>query len=157
MAALSRILFVDDTPAEWQVALSGLADGALMEQTTVVRDKDEALDFLHARGSFQRRVSGLPAVVVLGPNVRSPSAMSLLKDIRSDATLRRVPVVMIAAAPDEETVRHAYEQGVNSLIRTHEDVKIRAERYAALALFWAWANEPPPGSLSQTKAQRLGQ
>jgi len=157
MSALSRILFVDDTPAEWQLALSSLADGALMEQTTVVKDKDEALDFLRERGSFRRRVSGLPAVVVLGPNVRRPTAMSLLKDIRSDAMLRRVPVVMIATAPDEETVRSAYEQGVNSLIRTHDDVQIRAERYAALALFWGWANEPPPESVGQPKSQRLGQ
>jgi predicted O-methyltransferase YrrM len=50
MSALARILFVDDTPAEWQLALASLADGALMEQTTVVKDKDEALDFLHERG-----------------------------------------------------------------------------------------------------------
>jgi hypothetical protein len=37
------------------LALASLADGALMEQTTVVKDKDEALDFLHERGSFRRR------------------------------------------------------------------------------------------------------
>ena len=72
----------------------------LLEQTTVVKDQDEALDFLHARGSFRRRPSGLPAVVVLGPNLQKTSAFSLLQDIRTDETLCRLPVVMIADEPE---------------------------------------------------------
>jgi CheY-like chemotaxis protein len=151
---LSRILLVDETPAEWQLALSNLAKDALSDQTTVVNDRDEALDFLHARGAFRRRVSGLPAVVVLGPNIKQATALSLVKDIRADAALRRLPVVIIAVAPDAQMVRSAYEQGANSLIRSHDDVNVRVEWYAALALFWGWANEPPPGSLRQPKAQR---
>jgi len=153
---LSRILLVDDTPAEWQLALSSLADEVLAEQVTVVKDKDEALDFLHERGSFRRRVSGLPAVVVLGPNVRTSNAMSLLKAIRGDAMLRRVPVVMFDAVSDKETARGAYAQRVNSLIRAHTDVKIRAEQYATLALYWGRVNEPPPGSMPQSNRRRPG-
>ena len=154
MSNLSRILLVEDTVAEWRLALSCLAQNGMLEQTTVVKDQDEALDFLHARGSFRRRPSGLPAVVVLGPNLKKTSAWSLLQDIRNDETLRRVPVVMIADEPDAETVRGAYERGVNSLVRKLEDASIQGERYAALALFWGWANEPPPGCLMQPKAQR---
>ena len=154
MSTLSRILLVEDTPAEWGLALSSLAQNGMQEQTTVVKDQDEALDFLHARGSFRRRPSGLPAVVVLGPNLTKTSALSLLQDIRTDDALRRLPVVMIADEPDAETVRGAYERGVNSLVRRHEDTSIQRERYAALALFWGWANEPPPGCLMQPKAQR---
>jgi CheY-like chemotaxis protein len=149
-------LFVDDTPAEWQLVLSGLADDAMAEQITLVQNKDEALDFLQGRGSFHRRTSGLPAVVVLGPNVRRPAALSLLDHIRNDVTLRRVPVVMCDANSDEDTVRRAYGQQVNSLIRTHADTRIRAEQYAALALFWSRVNEPPPGGVSQPNRQRAG-
>jgi CheY-like chemotaxis protein len=145
---------VEGTPAERQLALTGLAQNGLREQATLVDDEEEALDFLHARGSFQGRPSGLPAVVVLGPNLQPPAALSLLKQIRTDATLRRVPVVMIAVEPNAQVIRNAYEEGVNSLVRTCEDAKLQAERYGALALFWGWANEPPPGCLVQPKAQR---
>jgi len=154
MSTLSRILLVEDTPAEWELALSSLAQNGMREETTVVKDQEEALDFLHARGSFRRRHAGLPAVVVLGPNLRKTLAWSLLEHIRADATLRRLPVVMIADEPDAETVRVAYERGVNSLVRRHEDRSIHGERYAALALFWGWANEPPPGCLVPPKSQR---
>jgi CheY-like chemotaxis protein len=151
---MSRILLVEDTPAERRLALSGLAENGLMEQTTVVKDKGEALDFLQARGPFRRRPSGLPAVVVLGPNLKAIAALSLLKEIRADPALRRVPVVIIAVAPDAQMVRSAYEHGVNGLVRSHQDVKVRAGRYAALGLFWGWANEPPPGCVFQPKWQR---
>ena len=153
MAKLARILLVDDTPAEWLLALSGIAEHDGKNETSVVRDKDEALDFLRARGAFRRRASGLPAVVVVGPNVSRPGALALLKEIRADVKLRRVPVVIVATAPDAEMVSRAYEQGVNSLVLNHEDGNVRAERYAELARFWGWANEPPPGCLSQSRSQ----
>jgi len=157
MSALSRILLVEDTSAEWQLALTSFAKNGLMDQTTVVKDKDEALDFLHARGSFRRRSAGLPAVVVIGPNVQRAPGISLLKDIRSDLTLRRLPVVMMAAPPNEEMASAAYAQGANSVVFAHDDLRIHGERYAALALFWGWANEPPPGCVPQPKSQRRDQ
>jgi len=153
MSSLARILLVDDMPAEWLLALSGIAEDDAKNLTSIVRDKDEALDFLRARGAFRRRASGLPAVVVVGPNVRRSAALSLLKEIRADAKLRRVPVVIVATAPDADMVNSAYEQGVNSLVLNHEDQTIRTERYAELARFWGWANEPPPGCLSQPRSQ----
>jgi two-component system, response regulator len=154
VSTLSRILLVEGTPAEQQLALTGLMQNGLREQTTLVDDEAEALDFLYARGPFRGRPSGLPAVVVLGPNLQRPAALSLVMHMRNDSTLQRVPVVMIAVEPDAEMIRSAYEQGVNSLVRTCENAKVHAERYGALALFWAWANEPPPGCLVQPKAQR---
>jgi len=154
MSALSRILLVEDAPEEWRLALSSLSDTGLMSETTVVKDQGEALDFLHARGPFGRRPSGLPAVIVLGPSIKWFAALSLLRQVRADAALRRIPVVIIAAAPDTQMIQSAYEHGVNSVVRSHEDAKLHAERYAALALFWGWANEPPPGCLLQPRSQR---
>ena len=151
---MSRILLVDDSPAEWHVALSTLARNGLMDQATVVKDKGEALDFLHARGNFRRRAEGLPAVVVLGPTMHAPVALSVLTHIRSDIKLRHVPVVIITDSQDADLVRSAYAKGVNSLVRRDQDASAHAERYASLALFWAWANEPPPGCLPQPKSQR---
>jgi CheY-like chemotaxis protein len=122
------------------------------KETLVVKDKEAALDFLHARGSFQRRAAGLPAVVVLGSSLHRLAAFALLKEIRADTKLRRLPVVMVAAAPDADMVKNAYEHGVNSLVRRPVDINLRTERYATLALFWAWANEPPPGSRQLPKS-----
>jgi len=151
---LSRILFVDDVPAEWQLALSSVNDDSLMEQIALVRDKDEALDFLHERGSFRHRLPGLPAVVVLGPNTRRPVAISLVDHIRGDMSLRRVPLVMFYASPAGETVPPSHYSRVNSLIHAHDDARVRAGQYAALVQFWGRVNEPPPGSVLPPKRPR---
>src|SRR5262249_3986870 len=144
---------VEDAPAEWSLALSGLTGKRMLEQTAVVSDRDEALDFLHARGLFRHRGSGLPAVVGLGPSLKPHSALSLLSYIRNDATLHQVPVVLIATQADAELVRRAYECGANSVIRAHAEALIQASQYAALAQFWVRANEPPPGCLPSLNPQ----
>ena len=154
--SLSRILLVDDTSAEWKLALSSPGDDALIEQITLVKDEDEALNFLYERGPFERRIPGLPAVVVLGAKLRRSAAMALLKSIRGDAALRRVPVVVCEASSDQRTARSAYDHRANSLVCTHGDVRIRAGQYAALTRFWGRINEPPPGSMPRADRRRNG-
>jgi CheY-like chemotaxis protein len=154
MLVPSRILLIEDRADAWQPALAQLGEERLMEQTTVVRDGAEALDFLLSRGRFERRPAGFPAVVVVGPHLSSTAALALLQDIRANATLRRIPVVIIAAELDAETIRGAYARGANSVVRSDGDVQARAQRYAALVRFWGWANEPPPGCLARLHSQR---
>jgi len=154
MSVLTRILLIEETPAEWRLALSGLTETGLMASTTVVKDQSEALDFLRGGGVFRRRAAGLPAVMVVGPSVKWSAGLALLKTVRSDAALRRLPVVIIVTEPDAQMVQSAYEHGVNSLVRRHDDAQLHAQQCASLALFWGWANEPPPGCLLQPKAKR---
>jgi len=154
MSALPRILLVEGAPDELRLALSGLSDTGLVRQTAIVKDQGEALDFLHARGPFRRQASELPAVVVVGPGIGSPDALSLLEQVRADPALCRIPVVIVAFAPDPDVVRSAYALGANSVVSRHTDISVHVERYAALALFWGWANEPPPGCLLQPKSER---
>ncbi len=153
MTTPARILLVEDAPDEWRIALESFAESGLMDQTTVVKDRGEALDFLYGRGPFRQRASGMPAVVVLGPTMKPATALSTLGDIRNDADLRRLPVVLMGMF-DVETKRLAYAQGANSVVGRRDDPKSRAESYAVLGRFWGWANVPPPGCIPQPKASR---
>lgn len=154
MSAPCRILLVEETPAEWRLALTGFSESGLMSQTTVVKDHGEALDYLHAGGPFRRRPSGLPAVVILGPNLNWSATLALLGHIRGDAWLRQIPVVVMAARADTDMIRTAYLRGANGVVLKHADPTIQRQRYAVLGLFWAWANEPPRSCLQQTKSER---
>jgi len=154
MSALCRILLVEETADEWRAALSSLSESGLMNQTTVVNGHGEALDYLYARGAFRRRPSGLPAVVVMGPSLQWSATLALLNHIRGAASLRRVPIVVIAAGANPETIQSAYECGANSVVLRHPDPAIHGQQYAILGLFWGWANEPPGGCLPQPKSER---
>ena len=147
MSVLFRLLLVEDDPREWALALAALSEARHINETFVVKDKDEALDFLQIRGNFRQRAAGLPAVVVIGPTLSWREAGSLLSAIRRDAGLRRVPVVLMHGSGDPSVVRRAYAHGANSVVRVHDDPRICAERYAAIGRFWAGTNEPPPGCI----------
>ena len=62
---LKRILLVDDSPRDTELALDALARHNLANEVVAVRDGAEALDYLYRRGQFADRASGQPAVVLL--------------------------------------------------------------------------------------------
>ncbi len=78
--------------------------------------------------------------------------MALLKEIRADESTQRLPVVVVAPRTDADIVRAAYRHGANSVIRRDDDATVQQGRYKMLALFWAGANEPPPGGFARTPA-----
>ncbi len=153
MTTLIRILLVEDASDDWQIALSTFSDIGLMNQTCVVKDDDEVLDFLHVRGAFKRRAPGLPAVILLGANLAWCKGLRVLHHVRNDPILRRVPVVMMSAALEPHMLQSAYDLGVNSVVLHQDDAKTNAEAFEAMGLFWGFANEPPPGCLRSPKSR----
>ena len=57
--------------------------------------------------------------------------MSLLKEIRSELALRRIPVIIVAVALDAAMLQSAYDHGVNSVVRRHSNVEVQAAQYVA--------------------------
>jgi len=146
MSPLVRILLLEDAAAaDWRLGFSSVTELGLRDRTMVVNDAAQALHYLRAEGTFQNRPLGLPAVVAVGPSLSAMAALAFLSEVRSDPRLRRLPLVLIFAAPDADTIRVAYEHGANGLIRDRDDVTARAECCTALALYWGAANHPPPG------------
>jgi len=149
MNLLPRILLVQDLSDEANSAMSALADNGLLDQTCVVRDDQEAIDFLHGRKKFGRRPSDLPALVLLGSGLPTSKSLHLLEHIRQDPKLHRMPVVLMIASPTKEVLQKAYELRVNGVVVKTDDPRTNAERLNAIWLFWAMANVPPPGCLKR--------
>jgi CheY-like chemotaxis protein len=146
MNGFSRIVLVEDDANEAAVALAALSNTGCSNETFVVKDKDEALDFLHARAAFRQRAPGLPAVVVIGPSLDWCEASWLLSYIRRTDAICKVPVVVMHASDDAELVHNAYAGGANSVVRVHMDPVLDRQYYAALGRFWGATNEPPPSA-----------
>jgi CheY-like chemotaxis protein len=106
---LPRILLVQDLSNDLNFAMSALADIGLLDQTCVVRDEQEAIDFLYGRKEFGRRPVDLPAMVLLGSGLPPAKSLQLLAQIRQDPKLHRMPVIMMIASPSKDTVQKAYE------------------------------------------------
>jgi CheY-like chemotaxis protein len=148
MHELRRILLVEDSPNDVELILAALEDNRLANEVVVVRDGEEALDYLYRRGVFRLRIEGNPVVVLLDLKLPKVDGLEVLSQIKSDSQLRRIPVVVLTSSREEQDLINSYNLGTNAYVVKPVDFHEFVDAIKELGLFWAVVNQPPPGSLS---------
>ena len=147
MAALKRILLVEDNERDVELTLAALEEYNLANEVVVARDGAEALDYLYQRGKYIDRADGLPAVVLLDLNMPKVDGMEVLQRMKLDPVLKQVPVVMVTSSRVEQDLVRSYELGVNAYVVKPVDFQKFIESIRQIGFFWAILNEPPPAAL----------
>ena len=155
MAELKPILLVEDNPKDIELTLAALADNHLANAVIVVRDGEEALDYLFRRGIFKLRAAGNPAVVLLDLKLPKVDGLEVLAQLKTDAMLRTVPVVMLTSSREEPDLSRSYKLGVNAYVVKPVDFAEFTQAIREIGLFWAVINQPPPGSVVTKAAVAL--
>jgi CheY-like chemotaxis protein len=155
MAELKPILLVEDNPKDIELTLAALADNRLANEVIVVRDGEEALDYLFRRGIFKLRAAGNPAVVLLDLKLPKVDGLEVLEQVKTDAMLRAVPVVMLTSSREEPDLSRSYKLGVNAYVVKPVDFTEFTQAIREIGLFWAVINQPPPGSVVSKAAVAL--
>jgi CheY-like chemotaxis protein len=147
MVTLRRILLVEDNPNDAELTLEALAEHNLANAVELVKDGEEALDYLFCRGRFAGRACENPALVLLDLKLPKVDGLEVLRVIKSDARLKFTPVVVLTSSREERDLIESYRLGVNAYevkpVNFHEFIDAVRE----LGAFWAIINEPPPGSV----------
>ena len=113
----------------------------------VTRDGSEALDYLYRRGEFANRKNGQPAVILLDLKMPKVDGLEVLRTVKSDPELQRIPVVMLTSSREETDLVKSYQLGANAYVVKPVDFPQFVAAVKELGAFWALLNEPPPGSL----------
>ena len=145
--SLKRILLVDDSPRDTELALDALAQYNLANEILAVRDGVEALDYLYRRARFADRPEGQPAVVLLDLKMPKVDGIEVLRQMKSDPKLKTIPVVVLTSSREGPDLARCYELGVNAYIVKPVMFQNFVEAMKQVGLFWAVLNEPPPGSV----------
>jgi CheY-like chemotaxis protein len=143
---LKRILLVEDDSRDVELTLTALAEHHLANEVVVVRDGEEALNYLRRTGAFRLRTAGNPAVVLLDLKLPKLDGVQVLERMREDPALRAIPVVMLTSSREEKDVHRSYERGVNAYVVKPVHFGEFVDSIKELGLFWAVINQPPPGS-----------
>jgi CheY-like chemotaxis protein len=146
MAEIDRILLVEDDHKDIELILSALAENRLANEVQVVRDGEEALDYLYRRAQFRLRHPGNPAVVLLDLKLPKIHGLDVLKQIKSDEKLKTIPVVILTSSTEAPDLEQSYHLGVNAYVVKPVDFAQFVTALKQIGLFWAVINEPPPGS-----------
>ena len=145
--SIARILLVEDDPRDVELTMSALEEYNLSNEVVVASDGEEALDYLHYRGKFQRRSGDNPAVLLLDLKLPKVDGLEVLQQIKSDEKLKLIPVVVLTSSREERDMVSSYKLGVNAYVVKPVDFHEFVNAIKELGVFWAIINQPPPGSM----------
>ena len=149
MEGLKRILLVEDDPHDVELTLTGLAEFNLANEVVIARDGEEALDFLHRRGKFAGRTDDNPSVVLLDLKLPKVGGLEVLRQLKTDETLKMVPVVILTSSHEDRDMVEGYKLGTNAYVVKPLDFHRFVDAIKHIGAFWAVINEPPPGSMQK--------
>jgi CheY-like chemotaxis protein len=109
-----NILLVEDNLADIRLTQEALKDGKIANTLQVVKDGVQAMDFLHKRPPFEQAVT--PDLILLDLNIPRKSGQEVLKEIKQDASLKFIPVVIITTSASELDVAKTYANDANCYI-----------------------------------------
>jgi CheY-like chemotaxis protein len=149
METPGRVLMVEDDPKDVELTLTALEEYNLVNEVVVVRDGQEALDYLYNQGRFSARPHDNPAVILLDLKLPKVDGLEVLNRIKSDERLKMIPVVVLTSSREERDLVRSYQLGVNAYVVKPVDFHEFVNAVRELGVFWAVINQPPPGSVKK--------
>jgi two-component system response regulator len=140
---LLNILLVEDNPDDVELTLHALKKNNIVNNVEVVRDGQEALDYLFYTGKYSNSTHLLPGLILLDLKLPKVDGIEILKEIKVDRKRKLIPVVVLTSSKEERDVIESYNLGVNSYIRKPVDFNQFVETVKQIGYYWLLINEPP--------------
>jgi two-component system response regulator len=147
-----EILLVEDNPMDLELTLHALRKENLCNHIQVVRDGEEALEFLFCRGAYSHRsLDRPPKLVILDLKLPKVDGLQVLSIIKNDVHTRAIPVTILTSSKEDRDLVESYKLGVNSYIQKPVDFDQFRNTVKQLGLYWLVVNQPPPAAAFQKK------
>jgi CheY-like chemotaxis protein len=140
-----EILLVEDNPVDVELTLHALRNNNLANQIQVVRDGEEAVDFLFCQGRYgDRNPNHQPKLILLDLKLPKVDGLEVLRIIKHATHTKAIPVVILTSSKEEKDLVLSYQLGTNSYIQKPVDFNEFRETVKHLGLYWLLINQPPP-------------
>ena len=139
-----HVLLVEDNANDAELTLAMLEKCEPPIGVDVVRDGEEALDYLYRRGAYATRPQGNPMVVLLDLKMPKVNGVEVLREVKSSETLKCIPVVMLTSSREARDLGECYQLGANGYVVKPVDAKHFTQAITNIGAYWAATNEPPP-------------
>ena len=140
---VNGILLVEDNPDDVELALHALKRNNILNPIVVARDGQEALEYLFYTGKYEDSKHDKPALILLDLKLPKVDGIEVLRKIKSDSSLKKVPVVILTSSKEEKDLVESYNLGVNSYIRKPVDFDQFVETVRYIGYYWLLLNEAP--------------
>jgi CheY-like chemotaxis protein len=129
-----KILLVEDNPGDIRLVREALGECGMNHRLEVVLDGVAALEYLQREKSSLN--GSLPDLILLDLNLPKKDGRQVLMEIKGDADLRRVPVVIFSSSEAGADILSSYDQHANCYIRKPLDLDAFIEVVGRIGRFW---------------------
>ena len=139
------ILLAEDDLGDQELTKRALEEGKVENELYIVKDGEEALDYLFRRGRYtDPETSPQPDLFLLDLNMPKLDGRQVLKQIRSIQELRNIRVVVLTTSHQEEDITRSYDLGVHSYITKPVDLDQFFNVIRTLEEYWFQIVVLPP-------------
>ena len=108
------ILLVEDDPGDVLITKEALEHSKVTNSLSIVEDGEQALAFLRREGDYAD--ASRPDLILLDLNLPKKDGRQVLADIKADAELRRIPVVVLSTSAADEDILSSYDLHANAFV-----------------------------------------
>ena len=152
----TEILLIEDNPEDVEITLRALQKYDFGNKIHVVRDGEEALQYLFSTGRYvdQPLSSGL-RLILLDLKLPKVDGIEILQRCKSDPLTKHIPVVVLTSSREERDLTNSYTLGVNSYVVKPVDFSQFTEAIRQVGLYWMVLNQLPSEKGRDTPVNEL--
>lgn len=140
-----KILLVEDALQDIEIAHRAFAKGSIRSDLIVVRDGQDALDYVFRRGKFQDpALSPSPGMILLDLNLPKVGGLEVLQKIKQDERHKAIPIVVMTVSQREEDIVNSYRLGVNTFIQKPIEFEKFQNVVNTIQEYWTLVATLPP-------------
>jgi len=137
-----EILLVEDNPHDAELTLRALKKHNMANKVYVVKDGEEALDFLYGTGQHIGQSLENMKVILLDLKLPKVSGVEVLERLKGDEKTREIPVVVLTSSHEDQDIKKCYRLGVNSYVVKPVEFDAFARTVAEMGFYWLLVNKP---------------
>jgi CheY-like chemotaxis protein len=138
------MLLIEDDPNDILLIQRAFAKASLVNPLKVVRDGEEALNYLEGTGSFEDRGRfPLPSLILLDLKLPRKSGLEILQWLRQQPGLKHIPVIVLTSSKESSDVSRAYDLGANSYLVKPVGFDGLLELVKSIGVYWMILNKTP--------------
>ena len=140
-----EILLVEDNETDAELTIRELKKNNMANHLIHLKDGEEALDFIYARGKYNNATNSLnsPKLVLLDIKMPKLNGIEVLEKLKGDINTRIIPIVMLTSSKEDPDILRCYELGVNSYIVKPVNFNSFSAAIKNLGLYWLLLNQNP--------------
>lgn len=136
------VLLVEDNPDDEELTRLAFEECRLANELIIVRDGQEALDYLFETGKYSGRDDNeVPQVILLDLKLPKVDGLEVLRRVRADERTKLLPVVVLTSSKEEQDMIDSYSLGANSYMQKPVDYLQFVEAVRQLGLYWLVLNQ----------------